>query len=452
MRSIDTQTHSKLLFENLSIAKTEVRVAETLKVGPKSFIGPDDYKAENASEVIFFVAGEKPRKGHRYDNNHYIPSYYQSHQTVAQLGWGGKIFGNIYSRKGTIHLQAYCQATGGFFAKVIKVDKKCQIGLDSYKFTGNLEVTKIVEWSGQTPDTNQTFEICISGPSFPNGDEPGACQTADFDGETLSWSHLLPGEYGVTETDPGSMWTVNVSGSPATVEASQTAEATVTNTLTPLDTDGDGLSDEDEVNVHGTDPLIPDTDGDGLSDGEEVNVQGTDPLNPDTDGDGLPDGEEVNVQGTDPLNPDTDGDGLSDGEEVNVQGTDPLNPDTDGDGLSDGEEVNVQGTDPLNPDTDGDGLPDGDEVNVQGTDPLNPDTDGGGIQDGAEVLVDGTDPLDPADDQLDSDGDGLSDFSETITFGTDPFNPDTDGGGISDGTEVLVNGTDPLNPTDDLLG
>ena len=141
-----------------------------------------------------------------------------------------------------------------------------------------------------------------------------------------------------------------------------------------------------------------DSDGDGLTDADEINIYGTDPYNPDTDGDGLTDGEEVKVYGTDPLNPDTDYDGLTDGAEILVYGTDPLNPDTDGDGLTDGEEVKVYGTDPLNPDTDYDGLTDGAEILVYGTDPLNPDTDGGGVSDGHEVLEDGTDPLDPTDD------------------------------------------------------
>lgn len=46
-------------------------------------------------------------------------------------------------------------------------------------------------------------------------------------------------------------------------------------------------------------------------------VTGTDPNNPDSDGDGLSDSEEVLIHNTDPNNPDSDGDGLSDGEEVN---------------------------------------------------------------------------------------------------------------------------------------
>ncbi|MGH2533205.1 MAG: hypothetical protein ACRDJW_12975 [Thermomicrobiales bacterium] len=53
----------------------------------------------------------------------------------------------------------------------------------------------------------------------------------------------------------------------------------------PVDSDGDGLSDEDEVAL-GTDPLNPDSDGDCHSDGAEVTA-GTNPL----DANSFPDGE-----------------------------------------------------------------------------------------------------------------------------------------------------------------
>jgi hypothetical protein len=83
------------------------------------------------------------------------------------------------------------------------------------------------------------------------------------------------------------------------------------------------------------DPFNADTDGDGLSDGEEVSLA-SNPANPDTDGDGMSDSEEV-AAGLDPSVFDVDDDGLSDAAELAL-GTDPLNPDSDADGLSDGYE------------------------------------------------------------------------------------------------------------------
>ena len=96
------------------------------------------------------------------------------------------------------------------------------------------------------------------------------------------------------------------------------------------DTDGGGVNDGDEVDA-GLDPLaggddVPvvddDADDDGLTDDDEIAL-GTDPNDADTDGDGLSDGEEVNDTGTDPLDPDTDGGGVNDGDEVDA-GLDPL--------------------------------------------------------------------------------------------------------------------------------
>ena len=206
-----------------------------------------------------------------------------------------------------------------------------------------------------------------------------------------------------------------------------------------IDSDGDGISDEDEIE-QGTDPNNPDSDGDGLSDGEELNL-GTDPNNPDTDGDGLSDGEEVSL-GTDPTSEDTDGDGLLDNQEISETQTDPTNADSDGDGLSDSEELNI-GTDPNNSDTDGDGVNDGQEVNTYQTDPHNTDTDSDGLSDGEEINTHGTNPNNP-----DTDGDGLSDESEINTYGTNPINADTDDGGADDSYEIF-DGTDPNDPNDD---
>jgi uncharacterized protein YkwD len=107
-----------------------------------------------------------------------------------------------------------------------------------------------------------------------------------------------------------------------------------------------------------------------------------DAAGPDRDGDGLPDDDEINMIGTDPNNPDTDGDGVNDGAEV-AAGTDPFSTanavepgtgqDSDGDGLADSDEALV-GTNPNAADSDGDGVSDFDELFLNGTDPLDPNS------------------------------------------------------------------------------
>jgi hypothetical protein len=143
------------------------------------------------------------------------------------------------------------------------------------------------------------------------------------------------------------------------------------------DSDNDGIPDSIENQFAFLNPNDPndaalDQDNDGLDNLGEVQ-NGTDLENPDTDGDSVSDGDEVNrmVGGqpapTKPLEVDTDGDGLSDGVETNTgtfvsyapgnnppitdsgdTGTDPLDPDTDGDLVGDGAEVS-RGSDPTDP-------------------------------------------------------------------------------------------------------
>lgn len=78
-----------------------------------------------------------------------------------------------------------------------------------------------------------------------------------------------------------------------TLPVIMTTSTVVTSTvISSLDSDNDGLTDEEEK-IYGTNPNLPDTDNDGLTDYEEVKIYHTDPLDPDTDGDGYLDGQEV---------------------------------------------------------------------------------------------------------------------------------------------------------------
>ncbi|MFN3850360.1 MAG: hypothetical protein ACK4NY_13075 [Spirosomataceae bacterium] len=313
------------------------------------------------------------------------------------------------------------------------------------------------------------------------------------------------------------------------------ADADNTTTTYPLDSDSDndGLADGvEDANKNGkqdnpvignsttvgsgeTDPSDPDSDGDLLTDGNEVTVRLTNPMDTDSDNGGTNDRQEI-TDGTNPrpgfgaddLDGDSDGDGIGGRQEI-ILGTDPQNADTDNDGINDGLEVGTDGvynvgtdTNPLDRDTDDDGISDGDEKNGTGvltaygaTNPLNRDTDGDGIQDGTEAGVtarlnggvsnpggilyagtniaifvpdaDNTTKTDPT--KTDSDLDGLADGVEdtnkngrqdnpvigaTGTAGsgeTSASNPDSDADGLKDGDEVNGTGTNAgkiTNPMD----
>lgn len=150
------------------------------------------------------------------------------------------------------------------------------------------------------------------------------------------------------------------------------------------DADQDGVPDYLEA-VFGSDPSLTDTDGDGLSDYQELYLLQTDPTLPDTDGNGVLDGDE-----------DSDGDGLSNFQELEL-GTDPQSRDSDGDGWSDADEVEHYHTDPLKVDTDDDGLADALEPQYH-MDPLNPDTLGDGILDGQRSFNTTVECTDSADE------------------------------------------------------
>lgn len=187
------------------------------------------------------------------------------------------------------------------------------------------------------------------------------------------------------------------------------------------DTDGDAMHDGWEID-NNLDPLVAgdtalDPDQDGLTNLEEFNAN-SNPNQSDTDLDGLSDGEEVNLYGSDPTNIDTDGDGMQDKWEVD-NGLDLLDPgdalsDSDNDGLDNLTEFQL-GADPNNVDSDSDGLTDGDEVNQYQTNPLKADTDNDNLTDREEVIDFGTDPLVKADTDLD----GMSDDWEQAR-GTQP--------------------------------
>ena len=177
------------------------------------------------------------------------------------------------------------------------------------------------------------------------------------------------------------------------------------------DADSDNLSDYSEYHAYGTNWTNLDTDGDLLTDGEEVLIYFTDPLVKDNDSDSdgwywFQDCNDTNPQ----INPDIaeslDGIDNNCNDEVDE---DFIGQDSDSDGLLDLDEFNNMTTDPFNPDSDDDGLTDGNEFNNLSTNPMDKDSDDDGLEDGVEVLQTFTDPLIP---DLDEDSDGFRWFEE----------------------------------------
>jgi len=270
------------------------------------------------------------------------------------------------------------------------------------------------------------------------------------------------------------------------------ASIAVTIPALDVDSDNDGLSDYEEVNITGTDPLDQDSDNDTLMDSDELIATGgtpgatprrtfdqeSDPLDINTDDDHLFDPQEYVVQGQvgsglsqlagatggvrDLLCPyvnddDSDYDGIQDGAVVTITPAGVITSlgvqftythyedfiDVDVADVAhpgvmrtvpthgDGEQQDDTFWDVCDPDSDGDGLNDGEEIAI-GTDPDDWDTDDDGRNDWHEVTGGGPIPTDPFDP--DTDDDGLLDSAEVFGLNnTNPTNADTDGDGLCDG-------------------
>ncbi|MBT9558108.1 MAG: right-handed parallel beta-helix repeat-containing protein [Myxococcales bacterium] len=217
------------------------------------------------------------------------------------------------------------------------------------------------------------------------------------------------------------------------------------------DEDCDGVIDDGV-------PTDGDSDGDGLTDQWEIDA-GLDPQDPtdgddDGDGDGMGNTDEFE-SGTDPTSDDTDGDGLKDKWEKD-HGTVPVfadaDRDYDGDGLDNMAEFENDREPLVNDlltDGDGDGMPDAWEIlyglAAELASDAYGDADGDGIVNALEFW-NGLSPKTDDETLLDSDGDRMPDAWE-IAHGTDAFakdaTSDPDGDQLPNYLEY-VNGSDPL--------
>jgi hypothetical protein len=98
------------------------------------------------------------------------------------------------------------------------------------------------------------------------------------------WRRVMGGKANTVRTNINQVRPIN--NAPIPTRTNQQVQGPV------VDADGDGLLDTEEATV-GTDPQALDTDDDGLTDRQEVQIYKTDPVDRDTDNDSFTDGDEV---------------------------------------------------------------------------------------------------------------------------------------------------------------
>ena len=309
----------------------------------------------------------------------------------------------------------------------------------------------LVDTDGDSIPDNEEVGADYTNPL--DTDQDGTIDVLDSDDDNDGTSTLIEEKIGTSalraDTDEDGVNDTDEIGS----DTNKPLDTDGDSTINALDTDDDddGLETADEI-LLGTNPLLADTDGDGLSDGDEIgNLMDTNKKPADTDNDGIIDALDTK----DDL--DQDGDGLSDTLEAQLN-TDPKKKDTDGDGIDDAKEVGSDIKSPLDSDLDGiidaldtvddsdsdnDGLIDVQEIKL-GSNPNDVDSDNDGINDNEEIGKNIDDPLDTDNDGIlnllddDDDNDGLKTKYE-IKIGTNPLNTDTDADGLSDKDELASN-------------
>ncbi len=351
----------------------------------------------------------------------------------------------------------------------------------------------------------------------PNDDE------GDYNGTTLNGVSFLlpelnPGKTYIfsfaVEVTSGHDWeTLSNTFTLESEEIIQTASNIHSIPILPVDIDGDGIPNLVEDRI-GTDRNNPDTDGDSISDGDEIlpylnhppdtDKDGTiDALDTDSDNDGIPDSIEAGDSSISTPPVDTDNDGIPDFRDLDSdndtildrdeQLADPdhdnipafRDTDSDNDSLPDSYEAGD--TDPttpplwnhdgdiypdfIDPDDDNDGIDTYTEMNtsVYGNPVTDQDIDGDGVLNYLDLDSDGDGKSDSIEGTGDVDGDGIPNFLDADDsdgplgdpdgdhlvnkdedfYGTDRFNPDTDGDGLSDYTEVVTTTTDPTKVDSD---
>jgi PKD repeat protein len=193
----------------------------------------------------------------------------------------------------------------------------------TYTTAGTLTATLTVTGPGGSHSTTRAITVTEPAPvaafsaTPTSGTAPLQVQFTDQSTGTITTRQWAFGN-GATSTATNPTHTYTTAGTfTATLTVtgpggSHSASSTIS--VKGVDTDDDGISDEDELK-YGTNPKVADSDGDGINDGDELEHWGTN-WNVNFDNDAI---------ANNLLDPDADNDGYLDGLEI-YYGSDPADP------------------------------------------------------------------------------------------------------------------------------
>uniref|UniRef100_A0A0K8VJG5 Sarcalumenin n=2 Tax=Bactrocera latifrons TaxID=174628 RepID=A0A0K8VJG5_BACLA len=235
-----------------------------------------------------------------------------------------------------------------------------------------------------------------------------------------------------------------------------------------IDTDGDGIRNEDDTDIDGDNKpneQDEDMDGDGILNEEDDDIDGDvipNERDPDIDGDGVLNVDDRDIDGDgvpNVIDHDLDGDGVPNIVDKDIDGDGVSNAndnDLDGDGIPNEEDDDIDGDGIPNDqdnDIDGDGIPNDQDDDIDGDGIPNSqddDIDGDGILNEQDNDIDG-DGI-PNDQDDDIDGDGIPNEKDNDIDGDGIPNDeddDIDGDGIPNDEDADLDGDGIPNKDDD---
>lgn len=117
MRSLEVKSKGRVVIE----AGSDIRIAERMKTGRRSYFGPGSGSGIAAHDIIVYVAGHNGK--HRK---------WFSRRKAVRIGSRSAVFANVYAANGTIWIRHDSRATGSFIACEVVVGVRTQVTLDSY--------------------------------------------------------------------------------------------------------------------------------------------------------------------------------------------------------------------------------------------------------------------------------------------------------------------------------